>query len=113
MDSDLLSWPASSAAPSLAPPESDLSGMAQALADALSPSELQQQQRMASIQLKSNDDEGPTKCNDKKMVKYILQHHFKRFMLVAPERASLIDIRFQGLWGKPPLSKDPECDADP
>ena len=44
MDSDLLSWPASSAAPSLAPPESDLSGMAQALADALSPSELQQQQ---------------------------------------------------------------------
>ena len=46
--SDVGSWPASSAAPSLAPPESDpppesdLSGMAQALADALSPSELQQ-----------------------------------------------------------------------
>jgi len=46
--SDVRSWPGSSAAPSLAPPESnpppesDLSGMAQALADALPPSELQQ-----------------------------------------------------------------------
>ena len=50
--SDVRSWPGSSAA-SLAPPESDpppesdLSGMAQALADALSPSELQQDDALA------------------------------------------------------------------
>ena len=50
---DVRSWPGSSAAPSLAPPESDpppesdLSGMAQALADALSPSELQQDDALA------------------------------------------------------------------
>ena len=51
--SDVRSWPGSSAATSVAPPESDpppesdLSGMAQALADALSPSGVQEDDALA------------------------------------------------------------------